>query len=138
MAVSKSSERALSVATEPTVAAVSAARVAPRRRLPRSLGLVVPLALSGLVRIVHRRGVLGDVRDVEEPVALETDVDEGGLHPGEHLRYAAFVDVADDAALAFALDEELCDEIVFQDGDTRFVIVRGDDHLLGHAYSIYD
>src|SRR6185503_16540440 len=93
--------------------AARATRVALPRRFARSLGLVVRLTLAGLVRIVHRRGVLGDVRDVEEPVALETDVDEGGLHPGEHLRYAAFVDVADDAALAFALDEELCDEIVF-------------------------
>ena len=63
------------------------------------------------------------VGDVQEPVALEADVDEGRLHAGQHLRHTPFVDVADDAALAFALDENFCDEIVFEDGHHRFVAI---------------
>ena len=70
--------------------------------------------------------------DVEEAVALEADVDEGGLHAGQDLRHPSLVDVADDAALALALDEDLGDQVVLEDGHLRLVAVRGDDHLLGH------
>ncbi len=52
---------------------------------------------------------------------------------GKDFRHAPFVDVSDHASLPLALDEELGDEIVFQDRDARFVVVGGDDHLLGHA-----
>ena len=71
--------------------------------------------------------------DVQEPVALEPDVDEGGLHAGQDLRDAALVDIADDASLAFPFDEELRDEVVFENGHDGLVAVRGDDHLLVHS-----
>ena len=83
-----------------------------------------------LVELLQR---VDDVRDVEEAVALEPEVDEGGLHAGEDFRDPALVDVADDAALPFALDEDFRDQVVFEDGHHRFVAVRGDDHLLGHS-----
>jgi hypothetical protein len=74
-----------------------------------------------------------DLSDVEEGVALEPDVDEGRLHPGEHLRHPPFVDVADHAALILALDEDFDDLVVLEYGDARVVRPRGDDHLLVHC-----
>jgi hypothetical protein len=44
---------------------------------------------------------------VEEAVALEADVDEGGLHAGQDVVDLALVDVADDRTSAAALDVEL-------------------------------
>jgi hypothetical protein len=61
--------------------------------------------------------VLDDVGDVEERVALETDVDERGLHSGQDFRDAALVDVADDGALALALDPQLDDLPFVENGD---------------------
>ena len=90
----------------------------------------VLVALLELLELLER---VDDVGDVEEAVALEAEVDEGGLHAGQHLRDPALVDVADDAARALAFDEDFGDEIVFENGHDRFVAVRGDDHLLGHS-----
>ena len=50
-----------------------------------------------------------DLVDVEEAVALEADVDEGGLHAGKDVVDLPLVDVADDRAPAAALDVELGD-----------------------------
>ena len=74
-----------------------------------------------------------DLGDVEEPVALETEIDEGRLHAGKNFRYPALVDIADDTAVPFTLDKDLRDEIVLEDGHHRLVAIGGDDHLLGHA-----
>jgi len=98
-------------------------------RACRSVVLLLVGAFE-LVELLHR---VDDVGDVEEAVALEADVDERGLHAGEDFRDAAFVDVADDAALPLPFDEDLGDEIVFENGRHRFVAIRGDDHLLGHT-----
>ena len=46
---------------------------------------------------------------MQEAVALEADVDEGGLHAGQDVVDLALVDVADDRAPAAALDVELGD-----------------------------
>jgi hypothetical protein len=48
-----------------------------------------------------------DLVDVEEAVALEADVDERGLHPGEDVVDDALVDVADDRSRALAFDVKL-------------------------------
>ena len=74
--------------------------------------------------LVVLEGFLGrtdDVGDVEERVALETEVNERRLHAREHFRDAAFVDVADHAARLFPLDEDFDDLIVLEDRHTRFV-----------------
>ena len=65
-----------------------------------------------------------DLSDVEEGVALEADVDEGRLHAGQDLRDPPLVDVADDAALILALDEDLDDLVVLENGDARIVRAR--------------
>ena len=81
------------------------------------------------------RDGVDDFRDVEERVAFEADVNEGGLHAGENLVHPAFVDVANDPALILALDEYFDDLVVLEDGDPRLVDARGDDHLLVHGNS---
>ena len=48
-----------------------------------------------------------DLVDVQEAVALQPDVDEGSLHPGQHVVDDALVDVADDGAGSASLDVEL-------------------------------
>ena len=62
--------------------------------------------------------LLEHVGDVEERVALEPEVDERRLHAGQHARDPALVDVADDAALRLALDEDLGRRtLVLEEGD---------------------
>ena len=46
---------------------------------------------------------------MEEPVALQADVHERGLHAGEDVVHHSLVDVADDRPLVSPLDVELCD-----------------------------
>ena len=74
----------------------------------RSLGRVAVALFRGFqpIELVNR---LRDVGHVEEPVSLETDVDEGRLHAGQDFRDPPLVDVADYAALPFPFDEKLGD-----------------------------
>jgi len=48
--------------------------------------------------------IFEDVADVQKRVAVQPDIDECRLHPGEHAGNAAFVDAADQRELFFALD----------------------------------
>ena len=98
--------------------------------LPFRLRRAVVVARFELFELLER---VDHVGDVQEAVALETEIDERGLHAGQDFRDPAFVDVADDAALPLALDENFGDEVVFENGHDRLVAVRGDDHLLGHS-----
>ncbi len=83
-----------------------------------------------LVELLER---VHDVGDVQEPVALEAEVDERRLHAGQDLADPALVDVADDSPLPLAFDEDFGGEIVLENGHHGFVAVGGDDHLLGHS-----
>jgi hypothetical protein len=74
-----------------------------RHLLPQGVLALGELELLGEVRVAV------DVAHVEEGGLLEPDVDEGGLHAGEHADHAPLVDVADDALLALALEVELVD-----------------------------
>ncbi len=70
-------------------------------------------AVAALAATAARRLDAGehDLVDVQEPVLLEADVDEGGLEAGEDVVDAALVDVADDRAGAAALEVELGDVV---------------------------
>ena len=123
----------------PSLQQVLDLRLRPRaipasRRRPSPFGAASPFSSSSsrleLLELLER---VDDVGDVEEAVALEAEVDERRLHAGQDLRDPALVDVADDAALPLALDEDFGDEVVFENGHHGFVAVRGDDHLLGHS-----
>ena len=63
--------------------------------------------------------LLEDVGGVEEGVALEAEVHEGRLHPGQHAGDPPLVDAAHDPAVRLALDEELGDDAVLEEGDPR-------------------
>ena len=121
------------LARPPLVGAGRAAGRGRRRPSGRPLPLAAVLVvLLVLVIVVEEIGGADDVGDVEEAVALEAEVDEGRLHARQDLRHAALVDIADDAAIALALDEDLGDQIVLENGHTCFVAVRGDDHFFVH------
>ena len=99
-------------------------------RVGRRLGALVFVTRFELLERLER---VHHVRHVEEAIALEPELHEGGLHAGQHLRDAPLVDVAHHSALILALDEELRHLVVLEDGYARFVVVRGDDHLLRHG-----
>ena len=116
----------------------------PRRRAASSpsagrrvgLGAGVVSGHGDRQLLVVLEGLFGgadDVRDVQEGVAFETEVNERRLHPRQDLRDPALVDVADDAARLLALDEDFDDLIVLEDRHAGLVAGRGDDHLLVHA-----
>ena len=48
--------------------------------------------------------IFEDVTDVEESVAIETDVHESGLHAGKDAGDFPFVDAADESELFFPFD----------------------------------
>jgi hypothetical protein len=99
----------------------------------RLLVLVVLVLIAG--ELFELLDGVDDFSDVQEGVALEPDVDERRLHPREDFRHPPLVDVADDAALILALDEDLDDLVVLENGHARVVRPRGDDHLLVHGNS---
>ena len=79
-----------------------------------------------------------DLVDVQEAVALEADVDEGGLHAGQDVVDLALVDVADDRAPAAALDVELGDvafaafRLRLEDGDAGLAAIGGNQNCFFH------
>ena len=72
---------------------------------------------AGRVVAARRAAVDVDVGDVQERGALEADLDERRLHAGQDASDLAGVDVADPAALERALDVQLLDRAVLDDGD---------------------
>ena len=70
-----------------------------------------------------------DLVDVEEAVLLEADLDECGLHAGEHVVDDALVDVAGDRAPLGTLEVDLGDPVVLEDGDSLLGDVDGDEQL---------
>ena len=78
----------------------------------------------------------GDVVDVQERGALEAGVDERRLHARQHARHAPLVDVADDAAAAGALDEDLVQHAVLEQRRARFARADVDQDLGRHATSL--
>ena len=93
-------------------------------------------AAAALGRLLAARE--DDLVDVEEAVALEADVDEGGLHAGQDVVDLALVDVADDRAPAAALHVELGDvglaafRLRLEDGDAGLAALGGDQNRFFH------
>ena len=71
-----------------------------------------------------------DLVDVEEPVLLEADLDERGLHAREDVLHAALPHVAHDGAVAAALDVRLGRHPVLEDGHARLGAVDRHKDLL--------
>ena len=80
---------------------------------PRLEEVLDPLAVPALaLELGH-----DDLVDVQEAVLLEADVDEGGLHARQDVVDGAEVDVAGDRAALRALEVDLGDLAVLEDGD---------------------
>ena len=48
--------------------------------------------------------IFENVADVQEGIAIQADIHEGGLHAGEDAGNSAFIDAADERELFFAFD----------------------------------
>ena len=70
-----------------------------------------------------------DLVDEQEPVLLEADLDECGLHAGEDVVDLPLVDVAGDRATFGALEVDLGHLAVLQDGDPLLADVGRNDEL---------
>ncbi len=70
-----------------------------------------------------------DLARVEHGVAAATDVDERGLHAGQHVLHATEVDVADQRGVLVASDVVLHEHAVLQDADLRAAVLGAHDHL---------
>jgi hypothetical protein len=109
-------------------------------------GAASPSAGAGRGRSGRLPGLLGgekvlvelidDVGDVEERVAFLAEVDEGRLHPGQDPGDLALIEVADDPAVGFPLDEDLGNDAVVQERDLGLLGGTADDEVLGHGRSL--
>ena len=88
-----------------------------------------------LVDLVAARlaGGADDVGGVQKGRALQTDVDEGRLHPRQHAADASLVDVADQTAALGALDDDLLHHPVLDDRDARLGRGDIDENLFTHS-----
>ena len=82
---------------------------------------------------IRRRAAANDVGQMDESAALEADVDKRGLHARHHAQDPADIDVAHVATARLALDMNILNEAVFQDGDARFHRRHIDENLGAHA-----
>jgi hypothetical protein len=68
-----------------------------------------------------------DLVHVEEPVLLESDLDERGLHARQHVVDRPVVDVAGDGAAFRALKVDLGDPLVLEDCHSLLAHADGDE-----------
>ena len=80
----------------------------------------------------NRLHVVMKIGDVQEARLLQADVDERRLHPGQHARDLAFVDVAGKAAMLLAFEIELGQRAVFEQRDAHFERARVNDNFTFH------
>ena len=59
------------------------------------------------------------IRDVQEARLLQPDIDERRLHPGQHARDLALIDVTGQPHLAIALEVEFRQLVIFQQRDSH-------------------
>ena len=62
--------------------------------------------------------------------AFKPDVDEGRLHAGQHPQHPPHVDVAHEAAVGDALDVQILENAVDQNGDARLTRRAIDEYVL--------
>jgi hypothetical protein len=81
--------------------------------------------LRGWPVLVAERGPV-DLAGVQHGVAALADVDEGGLHRGQHVLHPAEVDVADQRGLRLAGDVVLDEHLVLEHADLGEVLALAD------------
>jgi hypothetical protein len=84
--------------------------------------------------------VLGlDVRDVEEAIAADREIDESGLYGRFEIDDLALVDIPGVAFVARALDIQLLENAVFNNSNTALLGLQDiDQHFFFHAVSFRD
>ena len=117
----------------------AAARI-PLRPPAGGLGGLRPYR-GGLVRLVV--AVIGirllvfvgleEVGGVQEGALFLADIDKGGLDAGQDRLHAAQIDVADHAPLVGAINQQLYEPIVLEDGHPRLALASVDQDLALHA-----
>jgi hypothetical protein len=73
--------------------------------------------------------VFENIADVEESVAVQADIHEGGLHAGQDAVDSALVNAANERELFFALDIDFYELTFFQNRDSPFMGGCGDNQF---------
>jgi hypothetical protein len=131
-------------ARSPRAALGTVARLRSRRRFQRrsrrrrsfGYGRLAPAAaVPGAAVLRHLVELVGvffeEIRDVEEAVALQAQVDEGRLHARQHAGDAPLVDTARQRVFVGALEVDLDQLAIFENGRFGFVAVLCDHQLFG-------
>ena len=74
------------------------------------------------------------IRHMQKGRALQADIYERGLHPGQHAFDLAEVNVADDAATAAALDVQILHHAELHHRNAGFLRGDVDQYLFAHVY----
>jgi hypothetical protein len=69
---------------------------------------------------------------MQEPSAVQADIDESGLHARHHPLHPAFIDIANHAPARRAFDLQLLQHAVFDQGDAGFARSDVDQDFFGH------
>ena len=77
------------------------------------------------------------IRDVQEARLLESDIHERRLHPGQHARDLALIDVAGESDLPIALEEKFGQLVIFKQRDPHFERGRVDCNFSFHRWTLY-
>ncbi len=93
----------------------------------------LPLVQQLLDRLFRVDLVFEDVRDMQEGRPREADLDEGGLHAGQHAAHLAAVDVADQPERTGTLDVQLLHHRLLHDGDARLLRRDVDQNFFAHG-----
>ncbi len=85
-------------------------------------------------------GLFHEVRDVEEGVALQANVHEGGLHAGQDAGDSAVIDGAGEGVFVLALVVDLGEGVAFDDGEPGLMRRGGDIDFFRHcsAFCFFD
>jgi len=75
---------------------------------------------------------LPDIGHMQEGSTLQADIDEGGLHAGQHARDLAQIDVADESPLQRALHVQLLHGTILDNRHPRFLRRPVDQNILLH------
>ena len=76
----------------------------------------------------------GNFRRVNKGGTVQSDVDKGGLHAGQHPHHLAFVNVANNATALGTLDMHLLQNTVLYHGHARFHRRDVDQNLFTHGW----
>ena len=87
----------------------------------------------GFVRIT---ALFKDVDNMQKRGAFQADINERALHAGKNAFDDAQINIADQAMAAVALDVQLADIVLFQNGHTRFLRRDVDEDGFGRTHGV--